>query len=96
MAKSARNLIPKKLSHKTGFSDGPREHHSEFKHPGVSEHSKHDHPEWSHGKGDDEHMSHPGMSFTDENPDPATHMSGIHKGHKNPRHEHIHRMLVKK
>jgi hypothetical protein len=93
--KSARNLIPKKLGHATSFHDGSREHHSAFKHPGVSEHKGG--PEWAHGKGDDMHMSDNGMSFGTSNPDEATHMTGIH-GHsqRNPRHEHIHRMLVRK
>ena len=95
MAKTARNLIPKALKGKTQFHDGSREHHSAFKHPGVSEH--HGGPEWAHGAGDDEHMSNNGMHFGDSNPDEATHMSGIHGGHHaNPRHEHIHRMLVRK
>lgn len=92
--KSARNLIPKKLSHSTRYHDGAREHHSSFRHPGVSEH--HGGPEFAHGAGDDVHMSDNGMGFTDSNPDEATRMTGIHKGHKNPRHEHIHRMLVRK
>jgi hypothetical protein len=90
---SARHLMPKALKHKTGFHDGAREHHSAFKHPGVSEHKGG--PEWAHGAGDDMHMSDNGMSFGDSNPDEATHMTGMH-GHKNPRHEHIHRMLVRK
>jgi len=92
--KSARNLMPKKLGHATKFHSGEREHHSAFKHPGVSNHEGS--PEWSHGAGDDVHMSNNGMHFGDSNPDEATHMSGIHKGHANPRHEHIHRMLVRK
>ena len=86
---SARHLMPKSLKHKTGFSDGAREHHSSFKHPGVSTH------EGTHGAEDDTHMSHPGMPFGTSNPDEATHMTGM-KGHASPRHEHIHRMLVRK
>jgi hypothetical protein len=87
--------MPKALKHKTGFHDGMREHHSSFKHPGVTTHSAHDHPEWAHGAEDDTHMSHPGMEFGTSNPDEATHMTGI-RHHANPRHEHIHRMLVRK
>jgi hypothetical protein len=93
MKPSARHLMPKALKHKTGFSAGEREHHSAFRHPGVSDHKG---GEWSHGKEDDMHMSHPGMHFGDSNPDEAVHMTGIHKGGKHPRLEHIHRMLVKK
>lgn len=90
---SARHLMPKKIPHATGFSSGDREHHSSFKHPGVDMHSERD-AEWRHGKGDDEHMSHPGMHFDESNPDHATHMTGIHKGGTHPRLQHIHRMLV--
>lgn len=93
--KSARNLIPKALKRHSGYHDGAREHHSSFKHPGVSEH--HGGPEWAHGAGDDVHMSEHGMGFTNSNPDEATGMTGIH-GHsqKSPRHANIHRLLVRK
>ena len=94
--KTARNLMPKKLTKRTGFSDGPREHHSSFRHPGVDMHSEHD-AEWRHGKGDDEHMSNPGMAFTNENPD----AQAIHAGHKfgtshglHPRLAHIKARLM--
>lgn len=93
---SARHLMPKALKHKTGFSDGAREHHSSFKHPGVSTHSAEDHPGYAHGAEDDTHMSHPGMEFGTTNPDEATHMTGIHKGGSHPRLQHIHSMLVRK
>ena len=94
MAKrTSRNLMPKKLPHATGFSDGPREHHSAFKHPGVSGHDGG--PEWAHGKGDDVHMSHPGLAFTKTNPDKATHMTGIHGKHHSGRMGRIHSMLTK-
>ena len=95
MAKrTARHLMPKKLGKSTGYSDGMREHHSEFKHPGVSKHSEGD-AEWRHGTGDDEHMSHPGMAFTTTNPDKATHMTGIHGKHHSGRMGRIHSMLTK-
>lgn len=95
--KTARNLYPKSIPHKTGTSSGDREHHSSFKHPGVSSHMHDDKAEWRHGKGDDMHMSHPGVHFSDENPDKhATSTSGIHKGGSHPRLQHIHRMLVHK
>lgn len=84
---SARHLMPKALKHKTGYHDGAREHHSSFQHPGVTEHKGG--PEWAHGSGDDEHMSDNGMGFGDSNPDSSSR-------HASPRHEHIHRMLVRK
>lgn len=46
---------------------------------------------------EDRNMSHPGLAFTDTNPDKATHMTGIHgkgKG-RHPRLEHIHEGLRK-
>jgi len=89
---SARHLMPKKIPHATGYSDGKREHHSDFQHHGVSEHDGG--PEWSHGKGDDMHMSHPGMPFTSTNPDKAANMTGIH--HRGGRLGSIHSMLTRR